>query len=403
MKATGIVVEHNPFHNGHAYHVEQARIATGADVVIAVMSGNFLQRGEPALVDKWTRAAMSLANGVDLVIELPYRYATASAKEFASGSIHLLSALQCESFVFGSEHGNIDAFHETRRLIHSDQITYQNQIQQSVREGKSYPQALQDAFLAVQPSLVEVPFVDLSQPNNILGYHYVEAANEHNSLIQPVTIQRIGAGYHEFIEQGQSIASATGIRHALFESKEIHTTVDFMPRETSQLLEKWFDEYSQFASWSQFWPTLRYSILSKSANQLREIAEVTEGIEHAILKHAKSSTSYEEFMGKLKSKRYTWTRLQRMLAHIYTGFQEVDRSSQLPDAIRLIGMTTNGQLYLNQVKKQLNIPLVSRVASTKSSFIMQDLRASDVYYLGFQSQKLQQKCGQEHKQLPLKI
>lgn len=403
MKATGLVVEHNPFHNGHAYHVQQARKVTGAGVVIAVMSGNFLQRGEPALVDKWTRARMSLQSGVDLVIELPYRYATASAKEFASASIYLLDALQAESFVFGSEHGNIQSFHQTVRLIHSHEAIYHQAIREAIQQGNSYPQALQHAFVTLQGLSAEQDLVDLSQPNNILGYHYTEACYTYRLPIVPQTIQRIGAGYHEEITPSQSIASATGIRKALFETRELQTAASFMPDITLQELENWYTTHHQFASWSQFWPTLRFAILSKTPEQLAAIAEVTEGIEYALLKHAASSESYEVFMKKLKSKRYTWTRLQRMLTHIYTGFLETERTEALPDAIRIIGMTKNGQLYLNSVKKNLELPLVSRLASAKSSLIAQDIRASNVYYLGFTSPQLHLLVGQEYKKLPLMI
>lgn len=403
MKATGLVVEHNPFHNGHAYHAQQARNTTGADVVIAVMSGNFLQRGEPALVDKWTRAKMSLQAGVDLVVELPYRYATASAKEFASASIFLLNALKADSFVFGSEDGDIGAFHQTVQLIRSNEYVYHQAIREAVQSGSSYPKALQHAFVTLQTLVPGQDVVDLSKPNNILGYHYTEACYTYSLPITPQTIQRIGAGYHDEITPTQSIASATGIRKALFETQELHTAASFMPQTTLNELDSWFTSYRQFASWSQFWPTLRFAILSKTSQQLAAIAEVTEGIEHALLKHAASSSSYEEFMQKLKSKRYTWTRLQRMLTHIYTGFLETERTDKLPDAIRLIGMSNKGQLYLNSVKKNLDLPLVSRLASSKSSLIAQDIRASNVYYLGFESKKLHQLVGHEYKKLPLMI
>ncbi|WP_342525920.1 nucleotidyltransferase [Chryseomicrobium sp. FSL W7-1435] len=397
MKATGVVVEHNPFHNGHSYHVQQALEVTGADVVIAVMSGNFLQRGEPALVDKWTRAEMSLSSGVDLVIELPYRYATASAKEFAQGAIHLLDHLKCETFVFGSEHGRVEDFLTTHSLIHSNQQRYNLQIKESLSSGKSYPMALQDAFQSLNPDSAKS--VDLSLPNNILGFHYVEAA--YDKTIQPLTIQRIGAGYHDFIEEGQAIASATGIRHSLFETLTIPG--EHVPVTTYRLLQNWNEEYQQFASWEEFWPTLRYAILSKTPEQLKQHAEVTEGIEHAIHKHAKSSTSYTQFMHNLKSKRYTWTRLQRMVTHIYTGFLETQRSREMPDAIRLLGMTKAGQAYLNQYKKDFLLPLVSRLASSDSPFLAHDSRSSDLYYLGFSSAKLHDLVGTEHKKLPLRI
>lgn len=405
LKATGVVVEYNPFHNGHFYHIKESRKKTAPDILIAVMSGNFLQRGEPALVNKWTRAEMALQAGVDIVIELPYVFATAQASDFAYGSIALLEAIGCEAFCFGSEEGSIEPFIRTHEVLTSHQEAYQKHIKTYMKLGVSYPKALNKAFEEVTKN---VPFdlVNLSKPNNILGYHYLEAAHRSNAQIKPVTIQRIVADYHDDVAPDQSIASATGIRKALFEEgsnpQSIRSLANYMPTTSLERLLDWKEAYGEFGSWEHFWPLLRFTILRSSLKDLASYAEVTEGIEHLLFESAKRSQTFEEFMTHVKSKRYTWTRIQRMLTHIYTGFTWDElKKHQHPTYLRILGMTHNGQTYLNENKKNLSLPLVSRVAATKDSLLSLDIHASDLYHLGLQSQTLKRPIGMDYRTPPI--
>lgn len=402
MRATGVVVEHNPFHNGHLYHIKESRENTGADIVIAVMSGNFLQRGEPALVDKWTRAQMALNGGVDLVIELPYVFATAQASDFARGSISILEAIGCSSFCFGSEQGTIEPFINTYELIASQKESYQLLIKQFMQTGMSYPKALNEAYATLTVNKESSSFVDLSKPNNILGYHYIESALQMDAQIQPVTIQRIVAGYHDDIEQDQSIASATGIRKAIFDDASIQEISQYMPLSSVENILKWKSDIGVFGSWQQFWPLLRFTILRMSTIELSKHAEVTEGIENLIKEAAKTSETFEDFMSVVKSKRYTWTRIQRMLTHIYTGFTWTDlHQHKEPTYLRLLGMTKDGQKYLNENKKNLALPLLSRVAATKDSLLSYDIHATDMYMLGIQSRS--NLIGMDYRTPPISI
>ena len=403
MKATGIVVEHNPFHNGHFYHIKESRNKTAADIIIAVMSGNFLQRGEPSLVDKWTRSEMALKAGVDLVIELPYVFATAQASDFARGSIALLEALGCDAFCFGSEEGTIEPFTNTYEVITSQQQTYQKLIKQYMKLGFSYPKSLNQAYAEITKDN-NLQLVDLSKPNNILGYHYVEAANQINARMKPFTIQRIIANYHDEVDESQSIASATGIRKAIFEEGSIDALANFMPQTSLDLLLKWKESVGVFGSWPQFWPLLRFTILRSSLKELASYAEVTEGIENLIYEAAIKSETFEEFMTHVKSKRYTWTRIQRMLTHIYTGFTwDALKSHPNPTYLRVLGMTHEGQKYLNQKKKSLSLPLVSRAAATKDSLLDLDIQATDLYQLGLQSSKIERPIGLDYRKTPIFI
>ena len=382
MKAVGVVVEYNPFHNGHFYHISQSKSKSNADVVIAVMSGHFLQRGEPALVDKWQRTKMALNNGVDIVIELPYVFCTGHATLFAEGAMQLLEAIGCTNFAFGSEEGSIQPFLNTYSILKKHEEHYNALIKQYVTTGISYPQSLYKAYEELR-QIDGNQTIDLAQPNNILGYHYIEAAKRLNLSIEPMTIPRIQAGFHDDINTDSTIASATGIRKAIFEQKSLGEVKQFVPAESYILLENWQRQYNAFIQWETFWPYLRFSILRNTPEQLTRFADVSEGIEFALVKAAKKSDSFSQFMNQIKSKRYTWTRLQRMVTHIYTGItKEQLHQSTTPSYIRLLGMTKKGQAYLSEHKKQFLLPLISRVAATNDPMLQLDIRATDLYALG---------------------
>ena len=402
MQAVGIVVEYNPFHNGHAHHVREAKRVTGADVVVAVMSGQFLQRGEPALVDKWHRTKMALASGVDVVLELPYVYSTAQANQFAYGAIYLLDAIGCKSFAFGSEQGSIEPFLNSYHLIEDHRNRYNAIIKEAITSGISYPQALQLAYKQLQQEHPK-SYIDLAQPNNILGFHYIEAVQQSQSSMLPVTIQRIEAGYYDDINEKSTIASATGIRKAVFDGGTLEDVAQYMPHATSVQLQVWQQQFNQFASWKSFWPLLKYAILRHTPEQLTVYADVSEGLENALIKHAISSSSYEEFMTNLKSKRYTWTRLQRMITHIFTGITKQQlHAFNAPSYLRILGMTAPGQAYISAHKKELTLPLISRVAAVKDPMLELDLRATMMYSLGMQ-QISQKKIDEDYKTPPIRL
>jgi predicted nucleotidyltransferase len=405
LKASGIIVEYNPFHNGHLYHATQAKNMTGSDIVIAVMSGNFLQRGEPAFVDKWTRANMALNNGVDIVLELPYAFATANAPTFARGAIQLLDAAQCSAFCFGSEDGAIEPFERSLRLIKQAGEDYEASVKEAVGRGLSYPKALNDAYLtAANSSAIEGTLADLSKPNNILGFHYMEAANTIGSEMKAVTIPRIVAQYHDDAIEGNQIASATGIRKSFFGADTLGAVTDFIPDTTRVELLGWQTERQSFGNWPSFYPLLRFTILRERPERLAMIADITEGIENLLYRAATNNGTFEGFMNEVKSKRYTWTRLQRMLTHIYTGFTYDKRSlMKTPAYLRLLGMTSAGRLYLNEHKKRLKLPLVSKAAAFSHPSLDFDIHASDMYSLGIGNGTSSSKIGVDYTTHPIII
>jgi predicted nucleotidyltransferase len=404
MKATGVVVEYNPFHNGHMHHLNETKRKSGADLVIACMSGHFLQRGEPALASKWARTKMALSAGVDMIIELPYSFATQHAETFAKGSITLLHEIGCESFCFGSEDGEIDSFEDTVKLIHDNEHIYNSSIKHYVNEGLSYPAALSKAFNDLEGNK---NMIDLSKPNNILGYHYMEARNEVAPNLKAFTITRESAGYHDEHFSSPSIASATSIRKNLFDPDKEESVINrYMPVTTLNILDEYRKEFGGYHRWESYWSLLQYKIISSSPSQLREIYEIEEGIENRIIECAKAAFSFEDFMSRLKTKRYTWTRLQRMALHILTNTtkEEMNKTAAGPAYIRLLGMNRIGQDFLNTRKKSLNLPLISKLSSANREDISLDIKASEVYSLGLSSSESRKKLlRQEWSQPPIMI
>lgn len=382
MKAVGLVVEYNPFHNGHRLHIQESKLRTGADIVIGIMSGSFLQRGEPALVSKWARTDMALHGGVDLVIELPYRFATANAELFARGSISLLEELRCHSFCFGSEDGEITPFLNTFHLLEEKKEEYKASIKQFLQEGLSYPTAASRAFQSISST---ENLLDLSQPNNILGKEYVQTALANRYKIQPFTIKRVNVGYHDSKLTTEPIASATGIRKAIIEQKQsLQTIASYVPPSTFTILKDYLSTYKTFHDWEMYWPFLKYQILSSSTSKLANIHEIEEGVEHRFLENAQRSSSFQQFMTLMKTKRYTWTRIQRMCLHIltFTEKKEIEQTP-FPTYFRLLGMTEKGQQYLGKIKKELNLPFISKISAfSDNPAIQADIRAASVFAQG---------------------
>jgi predicted nucleotidyltransferase len=403
MKAVGVIVEYNPFHNGHAYHLQAAKELAQADLAIAVMSGNFLQRGEPALISKWYRTKMALLNGVDIVLELPYRFATQKAETFANGAVSILDAIGCHSLCFGSESGDISSFVATVDYLDTHKERFDEKIKMNIKSGVSYPKALSLSFQSLSsPENI----LNLDKPNNILGFHYVKSIMQQKSSILPLTVKRKNADYHDEHFATETIASATSIRKALFTGKKENSSIEqYVPGATSTLLKEYLAVYGHFHEWENYWSYLRFRLLHMNPEELREVYEVEEGIEHRLLTAALDSTTFKEFMQKVKTKRYTWTRLQRICVHILTNTKKTDMKSmsETPSYLRLLGMTKNGKDYLNKYKSQFSLPLVSKLSAYKESEILLDIRASRVYSFGIENQTRDHLLHQEYKQPPVYI
>ncbi|WP_100399434.1 nucleotidyltransferase [Bacillus sp. FJAT-44742] len=405
MKVTGLIVEYNPFHNGHLYHLQESRSSTNADIIICVMSGYFLQRGEPALVSRRTRTKMALAGGADIVVELPYAYSVQHASLFSRGAVAVLEAMGADTVVFGSEHGQITPFLELDSFLMDHQAQYESHIQSFVKQGMSYPRASSAAFSQLNPGH-DLP--DILQPNNILGYNYVKAIRELKAKIKPATIKRIGAGYHEKEKNTQSIASATGIRHELIEKQNhLDAVANTMPSSSFDQLKEDQDHQPDFFHWNLYYPFLQANLLTASSSRLRGIYEAEEGLENRFISHAKQHSSFTAFIEAVKTKRYTWTRLQRLATHILTDSDKdlmlkVLQAHKL-ESIRLLGMNENGQKYLSLARNEMEIPLATKMNREKGPQALLDEKAALAYFLPLSPSKRIKRYKEEYSLPPVRF
>ncbi|MEB8689873.1 nucleotidyltransferase [Bacillus cereus] len=362
--------------------MQQTKKLTQSDIIIAVMSGPFLQRGEPALISKWYRTKMALANGVDLVVELPYVFATQKAETFANGAISILNALRVSEICFGSEDGQIENFYNTISVQKNEEETFNYLVKQFMDAGNSYAKATSDAFSHI---LTSEKNIDMSQPNNILGFQYMKAILSQNSSIQAQTIKRFASHYHDETFNDQHIASATSIRKQLFSEEGSFTTIKpFLPQAITSLLANYKQNYGILHNWEQYFSFFKYRLMTMSPGDLRHIYEIEEGLEHRILSKIQNSSSFYSFMEALKTKRYTWTRLQRACTHILTNTtKEEIRSANIEQHapyIRLLGMSQKGQTYLSKNKKKIELPILTHTKTFDHAALDIEKKANSVYF-----------------------
>lgn len=392
MIISGIVAEYNPFHNGHLYQLNVLRETVHPDVVIAVISGDFLQRGEPAIVSKWTRTQMALQSGIDLVVELPYVFAVGKADVFARGAIAILDQLGVNQLFFSSESGRIEPFLNTLTLIHDHQDSYDDQLKAALDKGISYPNAHAAAYRHVAQEYKQ-DLVDLSQPNNSLGFHYIKAIWQRKSTIVPMTVQRKEAGHNDYnFETHTSIASASSIRLHLLQNGSLSAIQNKIPAHVLDTMKKSQDN-NLFGDWERFFPFLKYKLLSSKRERLEQIYEMEEGIESRLIACIRKAQTFQEFISAVKTKRYTWARLQRLSAHILTDTLKDDAKMLAaygePDYVRLLGMSQKGQAYLSQIRKKTSIPLISKIRTHRSTLLDQDIKAAQLYdYLTGRDQRV---------------
>ena len=378
MKACGLVVEYNPFHNGHFHHIKAAKEKSNADCIIAVMSGPFLQRGEPAIIDKFHRTRAALAAGADIIIELPYAYAVQSSELFAKGAIHTLHQIGVNSICFGSEVGKIEPFIQTVHTLQTTLTDYNRVVKAYLDKGHAFPQATNKAY-----EMIGIKHLDIMQPNNILGLSYVKTIVKDNLPIEPMTIQRLHNQYHdETIEH--PIASATSIRKELQAIGLNPKVVQTLPKDSMQQLQHYQKTTGIWHQWEQYFPFLHYKVMTMEKQQLATIHGVDEGLENRIKHTATKARSFAHWLQEIKTKRYTQSRLQRIFVHIltHTTKEEIDRFTQDHSVpyLRLLGMSNIGRMYLNKHKKNIAIPMITNLKKSLPAELSLDERVSNVYY-----------------------
>lgn len=377
MKACGIVTEYNPFHNGHAYQIEQIRKNLPVDVVISVMSGNFLQRGEPAIVDKWTRTKMALAAGVDLVVELPVSSSTQSADFFAKGAIQILGDLKIDYLSFGVEEGLGKDFLNAAHWMVENESLISQKMSKFESVNVPYAKQMEELLNQLAPSFP----LSLNSPNNQLGFAYAKEIVRQGlaEQVELFPIQRKAVRYDDpTLHEKISIASATAIRQAMLEGRQIEA---YIPSESyGYLLEK----MDQSVTWNDYFPYLKYQLFLQSESSLRNIYQMTEGLEYRLKQNIKDASSMEEFLEGIKTKRYTRTRLQRLLTYVLLQFsiEEVEKALAERPGIRLLGFNKIGQRYLNENRDQIQSPFISNINQETKDQLRMDILAGEIYTLG---------------------
>ncbi len=368
MKVCGIIVEYNPLHNGHIYHIEQVKKLSKCDILIAVMSGNFTQRGEPSIINKHLRTALALEAGIDIVVELPYVYAVGHADLFSFGAVSLLNQCGVDEIIFGSETNDINLLTNMAKMI--DDNRFNEELHNLLKTGISYPEACNLTL----KKLTGKDFDLLS--NDLLGIQYIRYIMKINQGIAFKTIKRIHTNYNDTIIKHQHIASATSIREALKNKKAIKNTV---PDFTLEVMEK-----NKLHFWNDYYPYLKYQIMTNKAN-LSSIHDISEGIENAIIENNEKYHCFTNLVESLVSKRYTKGKIRRILTHILNNVTKEEVSNLKiqdgPQYLRILGLKESKSYYLKNIKQGCEIPLITNINKYNYQLLSLDLRISEVYNL----------------------
>lgn len=393
MRTVGLIVEYNPFHNGHSYHLQQSRKITEADAVVAVMSGNFLQRGEPALVDKWTRTRMALQGGCDLVIELPVAYATQAAEWFAYGAVSLLEATGVvDAFCFGTESGRLSPLLRAAELAAEEPEPFKAILKQRLDTGIAYPQAYSGAiseYAALQGDSEAAGFA-YDQPNHTLGLHYLIAHRRLGGKMTPYTIAREKADYNQATITDSQIASATAIRKLLLEQRSLPDIARYVPDSTYELLDECMRQELGPICWDDFYHPLLHNLVTRDAAQLRQFHDITEGLEHRLLQSLPQldEGGVDNLLRLLKTKRYTRTKLQRALLSVLLGHAKSDFTADKlrsgTEYLRVLGFSGKGRELLKRMKHTASVPVLMSAARPPMPYryLELDTAASAAYMLG---------------------
>lgn len=348
MKLLGIVSEYNPFHKGHKFHIENAREKSGCDGVVAVMSGNYVQRGEGALFEKSVRAKAAVDGGVDLVLELSPFFSLSSAEKFSFSAVKILSSISEVKFLsFGAESTNLKLFDEAAELLFSEPEEYKEALKESLKSGMSFASAREAAFRALGKEQL-LPLI--SSPNNILGVEYLKALKKLNSDIQPVIIKREGSAHDSLLKTDMPSASYLREKFLCGDTEEFLRGI---PSDFSG--EKFFDKEA-------FEKMILSKIILMDKEELKEIDGISEGLENRIKEMSRSAESLEELMELVKSKRFAYSRIKRSLVSAGLGIKKEEIS---PMYAKVLCFNENGQKILNKIKKTSEIPIVKNMTAIK--------------------------------------
>lgn len=359
MHIIGLIAEYNPIHLGHIYQINKIKELFPESIIILITNTCFSQRGEINILNKWNKTKLSLDNNIDLVVELPFAYATQSADIFAKGAITILNHLKIDTLVFGSESDNINKLIE----IASTQLNnkkYDNLVKEYLKSGINYPTALSKA-------LKKTINYTIKEPNDLLAISYIKEILRNKYKIKPVSIKRT-TDYHNK-DISKKILNASLIRDMYINNKNI---TEFIPKNTEKYL------YPNLSN-KKLYNLLKYKIIT--TKDLSIYQTVDEGIENRITKIISTTNSWKELVEKIKTKRYTYNKINRMLIHILTNFTKKEAKNIKIDYIRILGFNQKGKSYLNSIKKELNIPIITNYKPNFSKLLDLEFRITKIYSL----------------------
>lgn len=389
----GIIGEYNPFHNGHKYHLEKSKQEARADYVINVISGNFVQRGNVSLINKWDKANMALTNGADLVIELPTIYSISSAENFAYGAVKILDSLKIVDYIsFGSEACDIDVLDRCADILYRQPSEFVSLLKHELSMGLSFPKARENALLMYLNDIRKYANI-LSSPNNILAIEYMKALKKLRSSIKPIAIKRINVGYND-LEIKNNFASATAIREKIIKNTPAGIS-KLMPPNSYRILYNSIQKGHYVKDISSFEKEILYTLRKMSLKEIANLPDVSEGLEHNIKNAANSCNTISEFMNIIKTKRYTNTRIQRIMLYSLLGITKSDmkESFKTQPYIRVLGFNDKGKELLSAIShSNPNLNIVTSVkkyidsnpSKTLLNMLNTDINSTNIYTLGYE-------------------
>ena len=388
-KVVGIIAEYNPFHNGHSYHIQNTKAQTGADFVVAVMTGNFTQRGNTSVVNKWEKAKMALNGGVDLVIELPTIYSISSAENFANGAVKILNTLGIvDAISFGMEANDISTLNNIANVLNSEPPEYKTLLEHELGKGNSFPKAHDNALMMYLNDIKRYANV-LKGSNNILAIEYLKALKKQKSNLVPVGIKREKV-YYNSTKIIDEYASSTGIRNLLLHN-QIEEVRRVVPAKVFSMLLENIRQGTYVLDLTAYNYEIIYKLRSMSVKEIANLPDVSEGLENLIKDVSNKTNNLIELINGIKSKRYTQTRIQRILLYALLGITKKDMevSKKMVPYIRVLGCSENGKMLLSQISPKAKVITSFKKFESANrnrriaKFLEIDKRATDIYTLGY--------------------
>ena len=391
-KVLGIIAEYNPFHNGHLFHLEESKKQTGSTYTVAIMSGNFAQRGNTSIIDKWSKAEIALHCGIDLVVELPVLYSISSAENFADGAIKILDALRVVDYVsFGAETNDMSILQPIADVLYREPKAYKTMLSHELKKGLSFPKARENAVLMYLNDIRKYANV-LSSPNNILGIEYLKALRKYKSSIQPIAIHRATTGYND-LTYTSNMASSTAIRN-IIKNNGFDILRNLIPAPSYSILVNNIKQGHIVPDLSTFEKQIIYNLRKMDITEISNLPDVSEGLEFALKNSANSCNTLNEFLNIISSKRYTSTRIQRILLYSLLGItkKDMELSKKIVPYIRVLATNKRGKFLISEIlKANPKLEIVTSVKRYLDSnpnknyqlMLDKDIWATNVYTLGY--------------------